>query len=136
MDKTPQLRIAGDDAALVQRGEQPPLRFDDFACALDAHMRIEAIERLQPETLRNGVQDWVYPEELYMATAFWWSPDSKSLIYSMAGSLWRQDLALTRAEQLTAGPGYDYQPDCSPDGRWVVFARYDHDAVELWGPAT
>src|SRR5262249_37302236 len=37
-----------------------------------------------------------------------------------------------RAEELTTGPGYDYQPDCSPDGRWIVFTRYDHDAVELW----
>ena len=61
-----------------------------------------------------------------------WSPDSFSLVYSMAGSLWRQELRSARAEQLTAGPGYDYQPDWSADGRWVVFARYDHDAVELW----
>jgi Tol biopolymer transport system component len=63
-----------------------------------------------------------------------WSPDSYSLIYSMAGSLWRQELRSAKAEQLTSGPGYDYQPDWSrnDDGRWVVFARYDHDAVELW----
>jgi TolB protein len=61
-----------------------------------------------------------------------WSPDSRSLVYSMAGSLWRQELGSTKAEQLTAGPGYDYQPDWSSDQRWVVFVRYDHDAVELW----
>ena len=61
-----------------------------------------------------------------------WSPDSRSLVYSMAGSLWRQELGSTKAEQLTAGPGYDYQPDWAPDGRWVVFVRYDRDAVELW----
>jgi TolB protein len=61
-----------------------------------------------------------------------WSPDSYSLVYSMAGSLWRQELRSSKAEQLTAGPGYDYQPDWSGDGRWVVFARYDHDAIELW----
>ena len=61
-----------------------------------------------------------------------WSPDSKSVIYSMAGSLWRQELGSTHAEQLTAEPGYDYQPDWSSDGRWIVFTRYDHDAVELW----
>ncbi len=63
-----------------------------------------------------------------------WSPDSRSLVYSMAGSLWRQELGSTKAEQLTAGPGYDYQPDWASNnaGRWVVFARYDHDAVELW----
>jgi TolB protein len=61
-----------------------------------------------------------------------WSPDSYSLVYSMAGSLWRQELRSAKAEQLTAGPGYDYQPDWSSDQRWVAFARYDHDAVELW----
>ncbi len=61
-----------------------------------------------------------------------WLPDSKGLVYSMAGSLWRQQLADTTAEQLTDDSGYDYQPDCSPDGRWVVFARYAHDAIELW----
>ena len=61
-----------------------------------------------------------------------WSPDSRTLIYSMAGSLWRQDVNSTIAEQLTAGPGYDYQPDWSADGRWVAFSRYNHDAMELW----
>lgn len=33
------------------------------------------------ETLRNGTPDWVYPEELDLGTAFWWSPDSKSVAY-------------------------------------------------------
>lgn len=65
-----------------------------------------------------------------------WSPDSRSLVYSMAGSLWQQELASGVAVQLTAGPGYDYQPDWSSDGRWIVFARYDHDAVELWSVDT
>src|SRR5437016_8813716 len=58
-----------------------------------------------------------------------WSPDSRSLVYSMAGSLWRQDVRGTSAEQLTWGAGYDYQPDCSRDGRWVVYASYLKDAV-------
>ena len=61
-----------------------------------------------------------------------WSPDSKTLVYSMAGSLWKQELGSTKAEQLTAGSSYDYQPDWSGDGRWIVFARYERDAVELW----
>jgi hypothetical protein len=61
-----------------------------------------------------------------------WSPDSRSLVYSMAGSLWKQNLDSTLAEQLTPGPGYDYQPDCSPDGRWVVYSSYASDAIELW----
>ncbi|HXZ42413.1 MAG TPA: hypothetical protein VEG68_16855, partial [Terriglobales bacterium] len=61
-----------------------------------------------------------------------WLPDSRSLVYSMAGWLWKQNLDSTTAEQLTAGPGYDYQPDCSQDGRWVVYSSYYKDAIELW----
>ena len=60
-----------------------------------------------------------------------WSPDGRELIYSMQGSLWRQRIGSDSAQQLTAGPGYDYQPDWSPGGRAVVFARYAHDAIEL-----
>jgi hypothetical protein len=79
-----------------------------------------------------------YYREMYLPqlttgpSAVAWSPDSRSLVYSMAGSLWQQELGSTKAEQLTAGPGYDYQPDWSSDQRWIVFARYDHDAIELW----
>jgi TolB protein len=64
-----------------------------------------------------------------------WSPDSAELIYSMAGSLWRQKIgagaAAGAAQQLTAA-SYDYQPDWSPDGRWVIYSSYRNDAMELW----
>jgi len=33
------------------------------------------------DTLRNGIPDWVYPEELVLGTGFWWSPDSQSLCF-------------------------------------------------------
>jgi len=61
-----------------------------------------------------------------------WSPDSRELIYSMAGSLWRQRIDGTAAQQLTDGPGYDYQPDWSPDGRFIVYASGSGEAIELW----
>ena len=32
-------------------------------------------------TLLNGELDWVYPEELDLNTAYWWSPDSQSIAY-------------------------------------------------------
>jgi len=79
-----------------------------------------------------------YFREMYLPqlttgpSALAWSPDSRSLVYSMAGSLWKQDLNTTTAEQLTAGPSYEYQPDWSPDGQWILYASYDHDAIELW----
>ncbi|MEO6264906.1 MAG: hypothetical protein ABIO58_08135, partial [Luteimonas sp.] len=60
-------------------------------------------------------------------------PDGKALVYSMAGSLWRQSIGSGEAVELThANAAYDYQPDVARDGRSVVFARYDGNAIELW----
>ena len=55
-----------------------------------------------------------------------WSPDGTELIFAMQGSLWRGKAAprtggTTDVEQLTVG-AYDYQPDWSPDGRYVAFS--------------
>ena len=79
-----------------------------------------------------------YYREMYLpqlttgpsAVAF--SPDGSELVYSMAGSLWRQKIGSDSASEITHGSGYDYQPDWSRDGRHVVFARYEHSAIELW----
>ena len=60
-----------------------------------------------------------------------WSPDGRDLVYSMQGSLWRQTVGDTVAVQLTDGPGYDLQPDWSPDGSRIVFARWAGDTIEL-----
>ena len=61
------------------------------------------------------------------------TPDGGALIYSMAGSLWRQAIGSDEAVELThARAAYDYQPDVAPDGRSVVFDRYDGNAIELW----
>ncbi|HXW92279.1 MAG TPA: CehA/McbA family metallohydrolase [Terriglobales bacterium] len=79
-----------------------------------------------------------YYREMYLPqlttgpSAAAWLADSRALVYSMAGSLWKQNLNSNLAEQLTSGPGYDYQPDCSPDGQWVVYVSYHKDAMELW----
>ncbi len=60
-------------------------------------------------------------------------PDGAELVYSMAGSLWRQHIGSGTAIELTHAPrAYDYQPDVARDGRSVVFARYDGNAIELW----
>lgn len=78
-----------------------------------------------------------YYRELYLPqltsgpSSVTWSPDGTTLIYSMQGSLWRQRTDSTVAEQLTEDRGSDYQPDCSPDGRSVVFVRYDGRSMEL-----
>ena len=33
------------------------------------------------EEMRKGELDWVYPEELDLTTAYWWSPDSSAIAY-------------------------------------------------------
>src|SRR5579864_4805553 len=64
------------------------------------------------------------------AVAF--SPDGKTLVYSMQGSLWKQNIDSGTAEQLTDGPGYDFQPDWSADGQHIAFVRYLNDALEIY----
>jgi TolB protein len=61
-----------------------------------------------------------------------WAPDSKEIVYSMAGTLCRQKLDSKEALQITDGPGYDYQPDWSPDGKNIIYVSYQKDAMELW----
>ena len=92
----------------------------------------------EPVLKQIGVPHSYYYREMYLPqlttgpSSVAWSPDSEWVVYSMQGSLWRQRLDSGVAEQLTAGPGYDYQPDWSPDGRSIVYSKYDGDAVELW----
>jgi hypothetical protein len=60
-------------------------------------------------------------------------PGGEELVYSMAGSLWRQAIDADLAVEIThADAAYDYQPDVAPDGGSVVFTRYDGRAMELW----
>ena len=96
-----------------------------------------ALAQREPVLKQVGVPHAYYWREMYVPqatsgpSAVTWSPDGTTLIYSMQGSLWRQRIGAPVAEQLTAADGYDYQPDWSPDGRFVVFARYARDAIEL-----
>ena len=61
-------------------------------------------------------------------------PSGDELVYSMGGSLWRQQGRRTEYAREVTHPvaAYDHQPDVAPDGRSVVFARYDGKAFELW----
>jgi len=96
-----------------------------------------ALAQREPVLKQVAVPHAYYWREMYVPqvtsgpSAVTWSPDGTELIYSMQGSLWRQRIGSRVAVQLTGEFGYDYQPDWSPDGRFVVFARYAGDAIEL-----
>jgi hypothetical protein len=78
-----------------------------------------------------------YYREMYLPqltsgpSAAAWSGDGEELVFSMQGSLWRTVPGSGVARQLTDGPGYHFQPDWSTDSRFIAFAAYDRDAVEI-----
>src|SRR5213593_4257413 len=115
-------RVALGVALLVGAQHAAPLRLDAQRTSV-----------LQQVDLPHAYywREMYVPEVTSGASAAAWSPDGTELIYSMQGSLWRQKLGSQAAAQITSGPWYDYQPDWSPDGRTIVFARYAHDAIEL-----
>jgi dipeptidyl-peptidase-4 len=74
--------VAEMDARISPDGRKVAFRRGWDLYSLDVAAKRETrLTRNGTETLRNGVPDWVYPEELELGTAFWWSPDSKSLAY-------------------------------------------------------
>ena len=139
----PFLRLRGKVAA-AGRGQvaQKPQRVADFirtllACFLAA-ASLPAIAARMPVLAQIDLPHNYYYREMYLPqlttgpSALTFSPDGKELVYSMGGSLWRQAIGSNEASELTHAKGYDYQPDWSPDGRHIVFVRYQHDALELW----
>jgi TolB protein len=91
----------------------------------------EPVLRLVKVPHRYYYREMYLPQATSGPSGVSWSPDGRELIYSMQGSLWRQRLGTSEAQQLTSGPGYDYQPDWSPDGRRVAYASYRGEAIEL-----
>ena len=79
LTKTP---VAERDPKISPDGKTVAFRRDWDLYTLDiASKRETRLTKGGSETLRNGGLDWVYPEELDLGTAYWWSPDSKSIAY-------------------------------------------------------
>lgn len=64
----------------------------------------------------------------YAVAAYVWAPDSKAILFTSAGQLYRFDLASGTARALAPAKRGVVAPKFSPDGRWVSFV-YQHD---LW----
>ena len=116
-----------------------------LALALAGAGSLRAAETAAPSPGREAVLKQVdlphsyYWRELYLPqlttgpSSASFLPDSRSLVYSMEGSLWRQEIGSDTAQELTHPQGaYDYQPDVAGDGRSLVFTRYDGKSLQLW----
>jgi len=106
---------------------------------LAACWALPAVADREPVLQQIDLPHSYYWRELYLPqlttgpSSLAFMPDGQGLVYSMAGSLWRQRIGADAAVELTHADGaYDYQPDVARDGSAVVFARYDGRAVELW----
>src|SRR5271165_7694084 len=114
----------------MRRAEAALKRVFLFGCVALACAAIPASAQRRPVLPQIDEPHPYYYRELYLPqltsgpSSLTWGPNSQELIYSMAGSLWRQTLGTRDARQLTEGLGYDYQPDWSPDGKQVVYASY------------
>jgi dipeptidyl-peptidase-4 len=77
--KTPEIEL---DPQLSPDGRMVAFRreYDLYSIDIAAQKETRLTKGGTP-TLINGGLDWVYPEELDLSTAFWWSPDSKSIAY-------------------------------------------------------
>ncbi|MEP6963686.1 MAG: DPP IV N-terminal domain-containing protein, partial [Acidobacteriota bacterium] len=70
------------DSKLSPDGKSVAFRREWDLYVLDlASAKERRLTRDGTNTHRNGGLDWVYPEELDLGTAYWWSPDSESLAY-------------------------------------------------------
>jgi dipeptidyl-peptidase-4 len=83
--KTTQLTstpVAERDPKLSPDGLKVSFRRDRDLYVLEiSSKKVARLTHDSSETLWNGMLDWVYPEELDLGTAHWWSPDSSRIAY-------------------------------------------------------
>ncbi|MBV8864394.1 MAG: S9 family peptidase [Acidobacteriaceae bacterium] len=81
-DQITKTAIDEEDPRLSPDGKSVLYRWKANLYVLD--LRTKAIRQVTHDgtpTLLNGQLDWVYPEELNLGVATWWSPDSKRIAY-------------------------------------------------------
>jgi Tol biopolymer transport system component/imidazolonepropionase-like amidohydrolase len=65
------------------------------------------------------------------------SPDRKALYFSAAGRNYRYDVATAVARPIGDGPGLEYSPAVSPDGRWLAYVAWsDREGAHIYKTST
>ncbi len=71
-----------EDPKLSPDGKKVAFRLENDLYVLDvASGQTKRLTADGSDTILNGRLDWVYPEELDLNTAYWWSPDSARIAY-------------------------------------------------------
>ncbi len=108
--------------SMVESGRGPfdtPVKRRGFCRAQSAAVAVLALASAAAFAQREPVLKQIdlphnyYFREMYLPqltsspSSLAFSPDGATLVYSMAGSLWRLEIGSYRAVELTHGPGYD-----------------------------
>jgi dipeptidyl-peptidase 4 len=81
-DQITKTEINEEDPKLSPDGKRVLYRWKSNLYVLDlATRQVRQLTSDGTPTLLNGQLDWVYPEELDIGTATWWSPTSKEIAY-------------------------------------------------------
>lgn len=116
------LAVPAGPAAGPGYAQMSPLRFPPVA---GGQIRIE-------NYLVPRVTSWpAYPA---------WSPDGSEIAFALDGRLWAVPAEGGEGRQLTGGPSdpapaYDFEPDWTPDGEFVVFSRDLDGNLDIWRTA-
>ena len=92
-------------------------------------LSVSAVAQRLPVLRQIDLPHPYYYREMYLPqltsgpSSLAWSPDSRELVYSMAGSLWRQTLGTTLARQLTADGVASVSDDDIDGAKLVVCSR-------------
>ena len=55
------------------------------------------------------------------------SPDGKMVVFNAAGYLYKKDLPNGNPERLTTGNDFEFEPDFSPDGKFLVYTTWSDE---------
>lgn len=55
------------------------------------------------------------------------SPDGKFVIFNAAGYLYKKELPNGAPERVTAGVDFEFEPDISPDGKYVIYTTWSDE---------
>ncbi|MFC4312436.1 amidohydrolase family protein [Steroidobacter flavus] len=137
MDELPGYAFTPDSSAILYAARGKIRRHDiarDVSTVIPfiAHFEQQLERRLE---VKSRIDDGPVQAKLLRWTHE--SPDRKTLFFSAAGKNYRYDIAKATARPIGDGPGLEYSPAISPDGRWLAYVGWsDREGAHIYKTST